>query len=236
VRDAGATVAAGLVAAGMAAWAVVGAYPTSAATVVAATIAGGLPAALTALAVLHRRPRSTTAADRVTMGRAVLASGCGALAVMVMLGPLPARTWWLCALAVPTLLLDAVDGSVARRTGCATAAGARLDEQVDAGVLVVLCLAAAPVVGVWVLLIGAMRYVFVAASRWLPVLRTPIPRSQFRRAVAGYQGAALVVVLVPGVPQEVAVGAVGLALALLVASFGHQVLAIRRVSRGALVG
>jgi phosphatidylglycerophosphate synthase len=233
VHDAEATLAAGLAVAGASAVAIAGAYPTSPARIAVVTVAGCLPAAFTALAVLHRRPRSTTAADRVTMGRAVLASGCGAVAATVLLGPVPARTWWLTALAVPTLLLDAVDGLVARRTGCATAAGARLDEQVDAGVLVVLCLAAAPAVGAWALLIGAMRYVFVVASWSLPVLRTPIPRSPFRRAVAGYQGAALVAVLAPGVPLGAATAAAGLALGLLVTSFGHQVLAIRRMSRDA---
>ena len=93
------------------------------------------------------------------------------------LDAVPARTWWLVALIVPTLLLDAVDGPVARRTGTVTEAGGRLDMQVDAGVLVVLSVAAAPVVGIWVVLIGALRYVFVAASWLRPSLRRPLPRS-----------------------------------------------------------
>ncbi len=42
------------------------------------------------------------------------------------------------ALAVPALILDGVDGWVARRTGTANDAGARLDMEVDAALILVL--------------------------------------------------------------------------------------------------
>lgn len=232
MRDAAATVAAGLVVAGAAAGVLSHVYPTAATTVGVAAVVGSLPALLSAAAVLRRRPRMSTPADRVTLARAVLASGCAAITAMVLAGAVPARTWWLLALTVPALLLDAVDGMVARRTGAVSAAGARLDMQVDAGLLVVLCLAVAPVVGVWVLLIGAMRYLFVAASWLRPILLTALPRSQFRRVVAGLQGGVLAVAIAPVVPVSVATVAVLLGLGLLVVSFGTQIVALERQGRG----
>jgi phosphatidylglycerophosphate synthase len=207
-------------------------YSGSVGTTVAATVGGSLPAVLTALAVVRRDPPFVTTADRVTLARSVLGGGCAAATVLALAGSAPDRTWELVALAVPTLALDAVDGAVARRTGCATSEGALLDMQVDAGVLLVLSLAAAPVLGPWVLLLGLMRYLFVAASWVWPLLRTPLPRSQFRRVVAGVQGAVLVAALAPVVPVDAARAAVLVALLLLAGSFGTQIAAIRRaVSR-----
>jgi phosphatidylglycerophosphate synthase len=227
-RAAGATVAAGVVVAAASATGARLMYPTRAATTAMAVAVSCAPAALTALAVARRDPPAVTAADRVTLARAVLAGGCAAVTLMAIAGPAPLRSWYLFALVVPTLVLDAVDGAVARRTGSVTSAGALLDMQVDAGVLVVLSVAVAPVLGAWALLIGAMRYVFVVASRVWPILRTPLPRSQFRRVVAGLQGGVLAGALAPVVPVDVARAAVLLALVLLVVSFGTQIMAIRR--------
>jgi phosphatidylglycerophosphate synthase len=229
-RDAAATVLAGLLVAATAAVGVSLRYSGTGAATGIAVVAGSVPAVLSAGAVLRRRPRISTPADRVTLGRAVLASGCAAVTVLVLAGVVAARTWWFVALIVPTLLLDAVDGLVARRSGSVTRAGAALDMEVDAGVLVILSLAVASVLGEWVLLIGAMRYLFVAASWKWPVLRTPLPRSWFRRLVAGLQGAVLTAALAPAVPVDAARIAVLLALALLVASFGTQIVAIRRTA------
>ena len=136
---------------------------------------------------------------------------------------MPGRTWWLLSLVVPCLLLDAADGLVARRTGTVTAAGARLDGELDAGILVVLSLAVAPVLGVWVLLIGVMRYLFLAGSWVRPAWRGPLAPSHVRRAVAGLQGAALAVAVAPVVPLGVATAGVALALVLLAVSFARDV-------------
>ncbi len=223
--------AAGLVVAGTISAVLGHAHSASGTTLLVAALVGSLPAVLTAIAVARRRPRSTTPADRVTLTRAVLASGCGAITVLVLAGAVPARTWWLLALTVPTLVLDAVDGLVARRTGTSSRAGARLDMEVDAGVLVVLSLVVAPVLGVWVLLIGALRYLFVVASWLRPALRTHLPRSQFRRVVAGLQGAALAFAIAPVVPISLARAAVLVALGLLLASFGSQVFLQERQAR-----
>lgn len=229
--DAAATALAGLLAAGATAAVLGHAYPASGTTALVAAAVGSLPAMLSALAVSRRRSGISTPADRVTLTRAVLASGCAAIATMVLAGAVPARTWWLLALTLPTLFLDAVDGLVARRTGTVTAAGAHLDMQVDAGVLVVLSVAVAPVIGWWVLLIGALRYLFVAASWLRPSLRMLLPRSRFRRAVAGLQGVVLAVAIAPVMPVGVARVALLLALGLLLGSFGSQVFLLERQAR-----
>ncbi len=177
----------------------------------------------------------TGPADLVTGTRAVLGSGGVALAFAE--GP----QVLVAALLAVALSLDWVDGQVARRTGTVTADGARLDMEVDAGVLVVLSLAVAPTLGVWVLLIGAMRYAFLAAAWVRPVLRAPLAYSQFRRVVAGLQGAVLAVAIAPVVPVTLAAIAVLAGLVLLAVSFGRDVVTLetrsgpgmRPVPRGA---
>jgi phosphatidylglycerophosphate synthase len=231
VRDAAIAAIAGPVVAGAAAVVLSRGHHVAMATLGGATIAGALPAALAATSVLRRRPMTSTPADRVTLSRAVLASGCAAIAVLVLLTAVAARTWWLFALTVPALVLDAVDGVVARRTGTASVAGARLDMEVDAGVLVVLCCAVAPVVGAWVLLIGAMRYLLFVVARLRPPLRTTLPRSQFRRVVAALQGIMLAVAIAPVIPVSLARAGLGLALALLLASFASEAVIKERLAR-----
>lgn len=190
-------------------------------------LAGHLPLTLSLWGLARRRPRVITPADRVTLVRAGFASALWALILLAALDQLPSRSWWLVAIAVPTLLLDAVDGVVARRTGTASDAGARFDMELDAGVVLILSFAAALTLGPWVLAIGAMRYLYAIAGRLAPWLDTPLPRSQFRRVVAGVQGVALTVALAPVAPVTIAAGVALVALVLLVVSFGGQVVAAR---------
>jgi phosphatidylglycerophosphate synthase len=228
VGDAAVAVAAGVLIATASALVLASAYPTDGWKVAVAAVAGSMPAALAAASVLLRTPTFSTPADRVTLSRAALASGCAAMTALVVLGPAPARNGWLFALTVSTLLLDAVDGPVARRTGTATEDGGRLDMQLDAGVLVVLSIAVATALGWWVLLIGAMRYLYVVASWVRPGLSAPLPRSRFRVFVAGLQGGVLAGALAPFVPTRLATAAVAVALGLLVVSFAWQARELER--------
>lgn len=182
--------------------------------------------AAVALSVALRRPAFSTPADRVTLLRAVLAGGCTTLVVLSVFADVPSRSWILFALATPALLLDAVDGWVARKTGTANPHGARLDMETDAAFLAVLSIPVAFFVGPWALAIGAMRYVFVAASWWRPALRQKLNYSSFRRITAGFQGVTLVFVLMPIVPFAVAVPITAVALVLLIVSFGKDILTL----------
>lgn len=228
MRDVALAVAAGAAVSVVAALVLDGAYPSGGRKVAVAAAIGIGPVVVAVASVLRRSPGFTTAADRVTLARAVLACGCAAMTVLAVLGPAPARTGWLFGLSVPTLLLDAVDGQVARRLNCATEEGGRLDMQVDAAVLVVLSIAVATELGWWVVLIGAMRYLYVVATWVRPRLAAPLPRNQFRVFVAAAQGVVLAAALAPFVPKPLATVAVAAALALLVASFGTQIREVRR--------
>src|SRR5699024_5175896 len=101
--------------------------------------------------------------------RAVLVGAVTALVVESFVGGISSPL--LVTLAAAALVLDAVDGAVARATASATVGGARFDMEVDAFLILVLSVYAAPTVGALVLLIGLARYLFVAASAFLPWLR-----------------------------------------------------------------
>lgn len=188
----------------------------------------GLAFALATWAILGRalsrswpRPRRLGPANRVTLARAVLVGGVTTLVADSFESPPPAGV--LLGLGTVALILDAVDGKVARRTGTATALGARFDMEVDAFLILVLSVQAAAALGAWVLAIGAMRYVFAAAARLLPWLRGQLPPSTARKTVAALQGVVLLAAGAGILPYPVAFGAVLLALTALTWSFGRDV-------------
>ena len=193
-----------------------------------AAVTGVSVVAAAGATVVSRTGRWSGPADRVTLGRTVLIGGCATIAVLILTGALSARPWWLLMLAAPALALDGVDGFVARRTGTASAAGARLDMEMDAALLMVLSLIATQSLGWWVLALGGMRYAFVAAAWFRPQLSRPLAFSQFRRVVAAIQGVTLAAALSPVVPLVPARIAVAAALVLLFISFGRDVITLER--------
>jgi phosphatidylglycerophosphate synthase len=176
-----------------------------------------------ALAVALRRfaARSFGPADRVTLARAVLVGCVTALVADTVHQPAPIPP--LVIIAAVALVMDAVDGQVARRTGTASPLGARFDMEVDAFLILVLSAFVATSLGGWVLAIGGMRYAFVAAGRALAWLRAPLPPSLTRKAVAAAQGIVLTVVAAGVLPHLAAIIVTGLALVALTWSFGLDV-------------
>ncbi|SBT43498.1 CDP-alcohol phosphatidyltransferase family protein [Micromonospora narathiwatensis] len=160
-------------------------------------------------------------ADRVTLARALLVGGVLALVVSGRGGTAPVAA--LVPLTAVALALDAVDGRVARRTGTTSALGARFDMEVDAFLILLLSVHLAPSLGGWVLAIGGMRYAFVAASRLLPWMRGTLPARHWRKVVAATQGVVLLVAAGGVLPPVAATALVAGALALLVESFGRDV-------------
>ena len=160
-------------------------------------------------------------ANRVTILRTI---GTLSLAGLVMYGDSLGTTgrWWIVGLGTVIMLLDGVDGWVARRTGTTTDFGALFDMETDAFLMLVLSslVWTEGRTGVWVLLIGTMRYLFVAASFVLPALREELFPSFRRKLVCVIQGIALLVALGPIIPGPVAVAVAALALAMLTWSFG----------------
>ncbi|MGA5521262.1 CDP-alcohol phosphatidyltransferase family protein [Streptomyces pseudogriseolus] len=194
----------------------------------------GLAFAIATWAVLSRalhRAESRTfgPANRVTLGRATLVGGVTALVADSFQDSPPVSLF--VGLTAVALILDGVDGKVARRTGTSTALGARFDMEVDAFLILVLSVYVSMAMGPWVLLIGAMRYVFVAAARVWPWLTAPLPPSTARKTVAALQGVLLLVAASALLPHLVNVVIVALALGLLVWSFGRDVLWLYRTHR-----
>ncbi|WP_259472091.1 CDP-alcohol phosphatidyltransferase family protein [Streptomyces shenzhenensis] len=179
---------------------------------------------------LHRsRLRSFGPANRVTLGRATLVGGVTAL-VADSFDSAPPLTL-LVGLTAVALLLDGVDGKVARRTGTSTALGARFDMEVDAFLILVLSVYVSTRLGPWVLLIGCMRYVFVAAARVAPWLNAPLPPSFARKTVAALQGVCLLLAGAQLLPLAADFAVVLLSLGSLVWSFGRDVLWLWRTAR-----
>ena len=161
-------------------------------------------------------------ASRVTLARAVLIGGVIALVVDGSHAEL------LAILAAVALALDAVDGVVARRTGTVSALGARFDMEADAALLLALSVAAVEQVGLWVLAIGLMRYVFAAAGAAAPWLRAGLPFSRSRKVVAAWQGVTLAVVVSRVCPDWLATAGAALSLALLTWSFARDTVWLHR--------
>ncbi|MCX5527699.1 CDP-alcohol phosphatidyltransferase family protein [Streptomyces bobili] len=179
---------------------------------------------------LHRSGlRTFGPANRVTLGRATLVGGVTALVADSFVSAPPVSL--LVGLTAVALLLDGVDGKVARRTGTSTALGARFDMEVDAFLILVLSVYVSMALGPWVLLIGAMRYAFVAAARVAPWLNAPLPPSTARKTVAAMQGICLLVAGAGLLPYAGNFAVALLALALLLWSFGRDVLWLWRESR-----
>lgn len=161
-------------------------------------------------------------ANAVTAARSTLTALVTALVATSFTDPIPAPL--LVALTTTALILDAVDGWLARRTRTETALGARFDMEVDAFLLLALSAYVAQDLGWWVLTIGVLRYAFVAAGWALPWMRATLPPRYWRKVVTAVAGIALVAAasgLLPGVTD---LGIVVFALALLLESFGRDVL------------
>lgn len=157
--------------------------------------------------------------NRVTLVRAALVAVLAG--VLVAPSAIAEHGRLLAALAALALLLDGLDGWLARFTGRVSAFGARFDMEIDALLILVLSLALALTgkVGPWVLVIGLMRYAFVGAGRLWPKLTAELPPSTSRKIVCVLQGVALAACLVPAVSPAWASGLAALALLALVASF-----------------
>lgn len=172
-------------------------------------------------------------ADRVTLVRATLVGAVAALMAAAFVRP--AAVPALVTLSVVALVLDAVDGWVARRTGTASPLGARFDGEVDALLIVVLSVYVANLIGPWVLAIGAARYLFLVAGWLLPWMRAQLPPRYWRKTVAAIQGITLTVAAADVLPRRATEVALVVALGLLTESFGRDVWWLWRESVRSLV-
>jgi phosphatidylglycerophosphate synthase len=189
--------------------------------------------AATALLVTARMRSDQPAifpADWVTLTRALLIAGVAGLVADSFGRPMSVTA--LVTLSAVALVLDAVDGQVARRTGTATPLGARMDGEVDAFLILLLSIAVSEDYGTWVLVIGAARYALLLAGWLIPWLAAPLPPRYWGKVVAAVQGIVLTVAASGLLDRRAGMIAVAAALLLLAESFGRNVIWLYRTGAG----
>lgn len=126
-------------------------------------------------------------ANLVTLMRAGMLAFLAAL--IAASDPGEATSLLVFAIAASILILDGIDGWLARRLGTVSRFGARFDMEVDALLIMVLAIFAwlEDKAGPWVLLLGLMRYAFVVAGVAFPKLAADLPPSFRRKAICVIQ-------------------------------------------------
>ena len=138
----------------------------------------------------------------------LLRGGLYAVVAGFVVVPMTTGLAWVPAVCYGTgVVLDKLDGTVARTIGEQTPLGTRLDMAVDTFGFVV-----APLVAVlwgrlpvWYLSISAARYVYLGGIRWRRLRGRPVgerPDSDLGKYLAGGQMVFLTAALVPVVPSE----------------------------------
>lgn len=137
----------------------------------------------------------------------------------------PANAWLVVSLALTSLILDGVDGYLARKEGLVSDFGARLDMEVDSVLALVLALNLwlSGITGPVILLLGLPRYLFVFAAYWLPWLKKPLPYSFSRRVISVVQIASLIGLHAPILPELLIIPVSWIVAGLLIWSFGRDV-------------
>ncbi|WP_295042854.1 CDP-alcohol phosphatidyltransferase family protein [uncultured Paracoccus sp.] len=148
--------------------------------------------------------------------------------VCALLMPLAAGRpagWAVAGVAGLALVLDGLDGALARRSGLASRLGARFDIEVDAALALILALhiIAGTAVGAEILVLGLTRYAFEAAGLAWPWLRADLPDRRWRKAICVVQIATLILLQTPLPDRDQAIPLARLAALLLVASFAVDI-------------
>ena len=175
-----------------------------------------------ALADRSRPERGFGSANSVTLARGALTA-----LVLALIGQdaTVAVCWFAAATVLLVVLLDGVDGWLARRLNEASAFGARFDMETDA----LLILGSAVLAwrfgkaGPWILAAGLTRYAFVGAGYVLPWMRRSLPSSRRRQTICVLQSISLIVCLAPVVARPFSDLVALAGLLLLFASFAVDV-------------
>jgi phosphatidylglycerophosphate synthase len=161
-------------------------------------------------------------ANAATATRSMLVAFVTSFVVSSFTQPIPVPL--LIGLTVVALVLDAVDGWLARRFRSESELGARFDMEVDAFLMLVLSAYDARYLGWWIIAIGLMRYAFVAVGWVLPWMRAQLPPRYWRKIVTAVAGIGLTLAATGWFPLAVDAIVLGVALLLLIESFGRDVI------------
>ncbi|MFO1417573.1 MAG: CDP-alcohol phosphatidyltransferase family protein [Methylotetracoccus sp.] len=144
-----------------------------------------------------------------------------ALAAMILSDPAP-PAWFLAALAGAALLLDGLDGWLARRFRLSSRYGDLLDKEVDAFLTAALCLVLyrSTDLNASILIPAALRYLYVLRHEFAAQPIAPQPATRFGRMAGAIALGSLVVCLLPIGAWRAWLG--GLATALVLTSFARS--------------
>jgi phosphatidylglycerophosphate synthase len=203
-----------------------GAFALALASVEAALVFAVMMAVVFATVGAHHPFARFGPANYVTMIRGALVA---LAAAMLVEPPAAAIAWWVVGATACLAVLDGLDGWLARRTGLASAFGARFDVEVDALLILVLSLFVwrHDKAGAWVIACGLMRYAFVAAGWFLPWMNGPLTPTLRGKSVAVGQFTGLGLALVPVVPAPASAIVAAITLAALAWSFAVDVMRLR---------
>ncbi|EJN02234.1 CDP-alcohol phosphatidyltransferase family protein [Phyllobacterium sp. YR531] len=138
--------------------------------------------------------------------------------------------WGVVSAAVLALLLDGVDGYLARRSSTNSDFGARYDMEVDAALI--LCLSVLVYLSGkadwWVILIGSMRYLFIVAQHFDARLQGELTPAWRRQVICVLQVICLGIILIPSIEASVSSLIAGLSLVMLSYSFGRDIVSLLR--------
>jgi phosphatidylglycerophosphate synthase len=168
-------------------------------------------------------------ANYVTMSRAAVVALTAALISQPATTPV---LWFVVVVTAAAAILDGFDGWFARRSGMASAFGARFDVEIDAALILVLSILVWQYgkAGPWVLLSGLLRYLFVGAGLLVPWLRRPLTATRRAKTIAITQLVVLICAVGPIIPVALSRASAAIALALLAWSFAIDVLRLSRQS------
>lgn len=207
------------------------AAPEAAAGLTAAFCGGGAVIVLSALASRRAYPHARLGlCNLITLMRG---AGIAVLAGLVVT-PDAALGWWLALFALALLVLDGLDGWVARRERLQSTFGARFDVETDVAFALTLAALAISLgqVGTWFLLLGLLRPLFVAAGWVWSALRAPLPDAKWRKYAAGVQMSVQVLLVSPllGPPVTSLIGAI--VLIVIMGGFAKDIYWLARQARG----
>ena len=163
-------------------------------------------------------------ANYITLGRAVLVSVFAGFIGFPQ--TVTDSSLLIVFIGIFALVLDGVDGWIARRTGTAGPFGARFDMELDGFFILILCLLVieADRMGWWVLWAGLLRYIYVVAGLLFARLRQPLEPRKWRQAVAVIQTAALLACLPPLLGKSIEIAVLLIAVGLLTLSFATDMI------------
>ena len=163
-------------------------------------------------------------ANTVTLSRAVLISIFAGFIGHPQ--TVPESILLIAIIGTLALVLDGMDGWVARRIGTAGPFGARFDMELDAFFILILCVLVVEAgrMGWWVLWAGLLRYLYVAAGLLFARLRQPLVPRKRRQAITVIQTATLLVCLPPLLDPSLEMIVLVIAIGLLTLSFATDVI------------